>query len=347
MTAITYSPAARTPAATKAVAWTGLSWVTWRQHRVALAGVATMFGAIAAYLAIMGEKIHHAYAAYAACHPAGSAACGQLQRALDSYYGSQQGGVATSGINAQTVPFLLLAVPVLAGVFLGAPVLAREFESGTFRFAWTQGAGRLRWAVARIVPLAVAVTAAAQALSMLFSWYFSPFLAEGKTGKFPMQIFGNVGIDFAAWTLLAFAMAAFAGALIRRTVPAMAVALTSCTILDVVTMMSLRQHYQGAVASTGNPPSGSAWLLGQWFAGPGGKQTDPASMIAATSAGQQPGTSPAAFQAWLTQHHITQMWSYQPASRFWSFQLIETGWLVALSAALIAAAVIVVRRRAA
>ena len=42
------------------------------------------------------------------------------------------------------------------------------------------------------------------------------------------------------------------------------------------------------------------------------------------------------------------MWtSYQPAGRFWPFQWIEGGWLLALSALLIAAAIGLVRRRAA
>jgi hypothetical protein len=40
-------------------------------------------------------------------------------------------------------------------------VLARELESGTFRFAWTQSAGRVRLAAARLVPLAAVLTAAA------------------------------------------------------------------------------------------------------------------------------------------------------------------------------------------
>jgi hypothetical protein len=39
--------------------------------------------------------------------------------------------------------------------------------------------------------------------------------------------------------------------------------------------------------------------------------------------------------------------SFEPASRFWHFQLIEGGWLLALSAVLIAAAIWLVRRRAA
>jgi hypothetical protein len=38
---------------------------------------------------------------------------------------------------------------------------------------------------------------------------------------------------------------------------------------------------------------------------------------------------------------------YQPASRFWTFQAIESGWLLAFSALLIAATVWVIHRRAA
>jgi hypothetical protein len=50
---------------------------------------------------------------------------------------------------------------------------------------------------------------------------------------------------------------------------------------------------------------------------------------------------------YLTQHGYTQWTSYQPGSRFWPFQWIEGGWLLALSALLIAATVWLVRRRAA
>ena len=46
---------------------------------------------------------------------------------------------------------VLQAVPALIGAFVGAPVLARELESGTSRFAWTQGFGRWRWTLAKLV----------------------------------------------------------------------------------------------------------------------------------------------------------------------------------------------------
>jgi hypothetical protein len=328
------------------VAWSGLAWVTWRQHRAALAGACALLGVLAAYLGYMGLEMHGAYAKVAACRPGSSAACQQLLNTFNQdYYGSQRGSVLSSGINAQTVPFFLLAVPILLGVFMGGPVLARELESGTFRFAWTQGCGRLRWTVAKLVLLASALSLAAYGLSVLFAWYFSPFFAEGKTGKFPMQLFGNLGIDFAAWTLLAFAVAAFLGVVIRRAVPAMATALAACTVLDVATMMSLRQHYVSASLASGvNPPSGTyAWVLSQWLTGPGGRQVSVFSIPMSV----EMSSNPNAFGAWLHAQHITQWWSYLPGSKFWELQLIEGGWILAASAILLAATVVIVRRRAA
>jgi hypothetical protein len=49
----------------------------------------------------------------------------------------------------------------------------------------------------------------------------------------------------------------------------------------------------------------------------------------------------------FAQHGYTRLTSYQPANRFWPFQWIEGGWLLALSVLLIAATVWLVRRRAA
>jgi hypothetical protein len=48
----------------------------------------------------------------------------------------------------------------------------------------------------------------------------------------------------------------------------------------------------------------------------------------------------------LIQHGYTQLTTHQPASRFWLFQWIEGGWLLALSLLLMAATVWLVRRRA-
>jgi hypothetical protein len=50
---------------------------------------------------------------------------------------------------------------------------------------------------------------------------------------------------------------------------------------------------------------------------------------------------------YLVHHGYSQLTTYQPDSRFWPFQWIEGGWLLALSLLLIAATVWLVRRRAA
>ena len=50
--------------------------------------------------------------------------------------------------------------PALIGTFAGAPVLGRELETDTFRYAWAQGFGRVRSTLARLVLIAIVLVAA-------------------------------------------------------------------------------------------------------------------------------------------------------------------------------------------
>ena len=349
MTATTTAIQAPGAVRRRPVPWTKLAWVTWRQHRPALIGAGAFLGLVSVYLLIMGLAINHAYAQVASCHPASSGTCQQLAHAFNTEYWGGGGGGALSAGGAQTVSSLMLVVPVLLGVFLGAPVLARELETGTFRFAWTQGCGRLRWAVSKLVLLAAVVTAVTWAFTELFSWYYHAFGVDGQVSRLLPLAFGLLGVAFAAWTLAAFAIAAFYGALIRRTLPAMAATLATWTTLAIGTAVWLRQHYQIPLKTTGNPPGG-AWVLGNYATGPNGQvlsQRALNQLFQQAPASVQNSPNPNALQNWLIQQHYTQWTTYEPASRFWHFQLIEGGWLLVLSAVLIAAAIWLVRRRAA
>src|SRR5208283_3648755 len=102
---------------------------------------------------------------------------------------------------------------------------------------------RERWTIAKLALLAVAVTAAAGAFSQVFVWFFQPFLAQEDLTVFSATVFATHGIAFAAWTLVAFAIGALAGMLIRRIVPAMAATLTAYTGLALLAGNVLRQHY--------------------------------------------------------------------------------------------------------
>jgi ABC-2 family transporter len=228
MTAQTTPAPPERDAGLRPVPWRRMAWVTWRQHRAALAGVAALLGALAVYLWLTGLQIHHAYAAD--CHPASSLACTI----------NFTGRYATT---VNVVRVLLLAVPTLIGALAGAPVLAREMETGTFRYAWTQGIGRWRWALAKLVLLAVAVAAAAGAFTVLFSWYARPFFTAGYAIPFATDLFDALGVAFAAWTLAAFAIGALAGMLIRRVVPAIAATLAVYAGLALATALWLREHY--------------------------------------------------------------------------------------------------------
>jgi hypothetical protein len=303
------------------VPWTKLAWVTLRQRRGAAVG------------------------------PAAALKCQQLAQAFSrDYWGGGAGSVIQSG-GAQTVSSLLFAVPVLLGAFVGAPLLARELENGTFRFAWTQGAGRTRWTVSTLVLPAAALTAATGAFTALFYWYFRPFLADGQVSEMLPLAFALLGVAFAAWTLLAFAVASFTGTVLRRTLPAMAITLVVYIALAIATATVIRQHYATPATVQGwNGNAGAGWVIGSWVKAPNGQvlsQGDLNTLSQHLPASVQNSPSPDAFTTWLTQHGYTMWQSVQPDSRFWQFQLTEGGWLLAVSAVLIAGTVWLVRRRGA
>jgi ABC-type transport system involved in multi-copper enzyme maturation permease subunit len=331
------------------VPWRRMAWVIWRQHRLAIAGVLALFAAAAALVVVEGVQLHHAYAAVTACRPASSGAC---QQGMNNFSGDYS---ATAGI----VAALLQALPALVGAFAGAPLLAGVFESGTFRYVFTQGFGRTRWATAKLVSLAVVVAVAAGAFSVVFSWAYGPLLGMKGYGYSSLAptFFDLRGIAFAAWTLAAFAIGALAGVLIRRVLPAMVATLAAWSGLMFATALLLRPHYRGALTTT-NPNIGPpAQVVSQWWT-LHGRPADlsvlstafrPVDVRVVTSEVFQPGPStPANFDPihYLLAHGFSLVASYQPGSWFWPFQWIEGGWLLVLSVLLGATAIWLVRRRA-
>jgi hypothetical protein len=327
-----------------------MAWVIWRQHRLTIAGVLTLLAAATAFVVVEGIQLHHAYAAVTACRPAGSGVCHQVANTFSGDYSFTAGIVAA----------LLQAVPALIGAFAGAPLLAGVFESGTFRYVFTQGFGRARWSAAKLVSLAVVVSAGAGAFSIVFSWAYGPILDDNGYGYSSLAptFFDLRGVTFAAWTLVAFAIGVLAGVLIRRVVPAMFATLAAWSGLALATALFFRPHYRGALQTT-NPNIGPpARVISQWWT-LGGKPVElsalgtalrPVDVRVVTSGVFQPGPStPANFDPihYLLAHGFRLVASYQPGSWFWPFQLIEGAWLLVLSLLLGVLAIWLVRRRAA
>ncbi len=155
--------------APRPVPWRGMVWVTWRQQRATLIAVPAVLAAVAVFLVIFGLKAHHDYAALVNC-PLDQ---GQQSNACSKLFSAFNSG---DWPLANTCAILMQLAPVLIGAFAGAPLLARELENGTYRFAWTQGLVRERQAIAKLALLGVTIVVLVGAFGELFSWFFQPFL---------------------------------------------------------------------------------------------------------------------------------------------------------------------------
>jgi hypothetical protein len=215
------------------VPWRRMVWVTWCQHRPALVTMAALSTALTVFMVAEGLKIQHDYAPLFACSPVSSVTC----QSLASSFSSSDWHVGDA------VNILLQLAPALIGAFIGVPVLARELETGTFRYAWTQGIGRERWTIAKLVLLGIPLAVGAGVIGQLFSWFFQPFARQQNMSLVSAAVFDTHGIAYAAWMLAGFTMGAFFGMLIRRIVTAMVATLGAYMVLDLVTWQYLRPRY--------------------------------------------------------------------------------------------------------
>jgi hypothetical protein len=313
-----------------AVPWRQLAQVTMRQHRTVLlwAGIAVAVTAVA--LAATGIPIH------------------QLA-ARDGLAWQDARASVDSGL-LQAFALLLQLFPLLAGMFIGAPLLPREIERGTARLAWTQAASRPRWLLAQVLPVAALAALAAAGLGAEFSWWQAPFPGSTNSdsvssGAWSPQLFNLSPLLLAGWAVLAFTLGVFLGAAARRTLPAMAATLLcyGAVLHEVAYSWRLQTLAPLHRAFTVTFHSDRSYSWGGYWG-----QQQPVDI--SDSLGYRDGrllsgrefSHPA---AWLRLHHIVMWETYEPASRYHTFQLIELGWLIAASALLIAAAVYLIRRR--
>lgn len=313
----------------------GLAWVTWRQHRGALAGAAALLGGLSLLLLVIGLRMHHDYVSLKVAQCLHTASCQVPFETFRDRYGSW----------AELLPQYLTFLPALIGIFLGGPLVAREYESGTFQFAWTQGTSRVRWIIAKLSLLAALLFLLSLAFSWVFAWWYGPWhTLDGRLG--PGGAYEIEGLVFAVRVVFAFTLGALVGTLIKRPVATMATAglvwigvvFASVTLLRPLIASPLRvpdatfQHIAGG------------WQIGTWTQDPSGRHLGQAALDALIRAAGVTGSSA---PAWLTQHGYTMWDSYQPESRFWHFQLVEGGVYLVVSAVLAGATVWLLRRRAA
>lgn len=312
-----------------------MAWVTWRQHRSQVVAIVGLLAALAA--AALGTDLpiraaYHRDALSGCLPPATRSGCDLIVRHFESQFDSWV--AALRG---------LAVVPALAGVFVGAPLLARELEHDTHRFAWTQGVPRRRWLLWKSVLLAVGTVAIAAAVSAIVMWWRSPF--DTLEGRLAPSGFDVEGVVVPAYALFALAVGVLAGLVFRRSVAAMTATLVTFASTRLIVMYFVRPYVLAplhrAVIGPDAVPQTGGWVLNDTLVDAAGRQITAGREDLAVLHAQHAGIDP---QTYLVTLGWKRVVAYQPAGRFWTLQLIEAGIFVGLAAAVILATLWLVRR---
>jgi hypothetical protein len=336
------------------VPWRSLAWVAWREHRAAIIALLAAFAGTAVLLLVSGLIDHAVYASYVShrCLTRLNPGCWQWM------------GEVTNGT------WVLGFLPWLVAVFVGAPMVARDFDTGQYRFTMSQGVSARRQFAAKLIVTGAVVVAGGSLLGLLSMWYQNVLAPTGvnTASRWDPADFHLTALTLPAWTLLALCLGALAGAAIRRVLPAMAVALAAvlvCTLLGTgsaqlgrgqslfgltqatpltqrvlsVAPVVVRDQNAPTTLFPGvqfplDGPAGSLQVSG-WLTGPAGQRlSGPATQALARQMPAQVQAHPAKLLAgWLTARRISIWAGYQPASRYWLFQGIVAAILLALAAA--------------
>jgi hypothetical protein len=344
-------------------------WLTWRQLRVNAAVVYAALLAVAAALALTGPHLADVYS-----QDAGTFLDWIATRRLDRnlyVIGSAAGYV----------------LPALIGAFWGAPMVARELEAGTHRLVWSQTVSRNQWLATKLGLGMLGAMTASGVLGLATTWWAHPIdkavnasTQSDVTNVFEFarlspQLFATRGIAPIGYAAVAFALGVLAGAVIRRTVPAMAVTLAAYVVIQIVMPNFVRPHLASPVESTAKIAPGS--IHGVMAPGPDGpiEKLDVGSApagawVLANETVDAEGKPVHSFGTWVTDclgppqtdptlvdspekqacydrlasEGYRQHLSYQPASHYWALQWRETGVLLAGAALLVGACFWRVRR---
>jgi hypothetical protein len=310
-------------------------WVTWRQNRIQLLAGGALLTAIVLLALATGSGIRGAFEQQgidSCLPPATRSGCDIIVRHFQSEHD-------TLALVARYLVFF----PALIAAFVGAPLLARELEHGTYRLAWTQGVTRRRWLLSQTLLLSAATVAGALALSAIVMWWRVPLdRLEGRMSPSRFEIEGAV---VPAYAVFALALGVFSGALLKRIVPAMTAALAAFVAVRLAVANFLRPRYMAPEhdTATGLTPNTHAhdWVLSNSLVDALGRQISAARENLAIEHAQNARIDA---QEYLLSLGWRRAVTFQPADRFWTFQVIEAAIFVGLAALILIATLRLLRR---
>jgi len=310
-----------------------MNWLLWRQHRgqSLVAGIAIALFALV--VGITGLHMAHEYDnAVNSCSTAdGCQVVGQLFRGY--------------GAIIDTV-HLTIALPLILGLFFGVVLIGREVEQSTNVLVWTQTVTRRRWLFLKVAFALGATFVVSLAVSALVTWWSgTPNSLNGN--RFEGAQFDTQNLVPIAHALFAVALGIAAGALLRRTLPALALTVGLFAAVRIAVSVYLRPHYRAAVSQSfpigtdRDVPSGS-WTVTRALLDPASRPVNGAVRIADPCAGS---IDRGGLDKCLGELGYRSVITYHPPSQYWQFQLIESALYLAVAAALVTFALVYTLRR--
>jgi hypothetical protein len=352
MTAITRPPLAvdredgTGPTAASGGNFRGLIWLTWRQHRWALVGALVLAALIVGWMTYLSVEVTDLY------HQ-----CHNMVCAEHSPQGNRLAGTSFLVRSYSYLSLLVRFMPLLIGVFIGVPLLAREHEQRTLLLAWSQDVTPARWLWAKLSLLGLFVAAVTAAVAVS-SDHMEHAFAKVSTGTlFWYETFINTAMLPFVISICWFAVGVALGAVIRRTLPAV-----FAVVAGFVGLMLLVQYRYPTLMKplsvfrqVGAPDDGllanNALVVKGGLINYGSDQPSglyDASRHQLTGAELErvcpPDNGAGTTFACFADNHLQQYIEYQPGSRIPEFHLIVAAGYLGLAALAVLTVWLVVRR---
>ena len=218
-----------------------MNWLIWKQHRKQFLILGILLVLYAAMAIPMGLHLWHIYQrAASTCSKTDT--CSQLSSTLfrsgwdENLNPSPQGG----GFNL--IVLMGLALPFLLGIFIGVPLITREYNAGTNLLVWTRSISRRKWLTIKLIWILSIVALFAGSIVALTTFESKAgnalYLSRFSTVMFDMQGIVPVGV-----AVLAVSIGIALGAWFKRTMLAIGLTLVITLAAQIMIGSFVRPHY--------------------------------------------------------------------------------------------------------
>ncbi len=311
-------------------------WLTWRQYRVATIMGMVILVALSLVFIMDANTLNSALQQHHFTHCFDTSAhyipCGIM---------------IVPGNTAQwrmIAGMLLPWLPLVIGVFLGAPLLPREYDQRTHLSAWTQSISPTRWFSIKLVLIGGATLIGFGLLSCVTTWWG---FVQDNIAFSPWDTFTIRGSVPVANALLGLMVGVMIGAFIRRTLPAMALTLVLLLLIQAGISMGYpyllppssqldyynkiqQQHLVGKFGDYSQD-----LIVAVKYVGPDGKVVENVNCMGLTGPYIIAGGSVQEVKEvkqCLNKYHVTPLVEYQRFDeRFWPLQFVTTALLLVLT----------------